>query len=152
MPSVDRRIGLLVIALALGIAGCSREYVVGSIVVSDPWSRATPPGGSVGAGYMKISNHSARAIRLLGGSTDVAEKVEIHAMTVVDGVMRMRPLADGLEIPADGAIELKPSGMHLMLIGLKRALAEGEEVPLTLNFDGHASVLIDLRVEKLGGS
>jgi hypothetical protein len=138
--------------LLLGVAACSRDFASGKITVTEPWTRATPPGASVGAGYMTIANDGARPVRLLGGETPVAEKVEVHAMSMDGGVMRMRPLTNGLEVPAGGEVELKPGGMHLMLIGMKRPLIEGESVAITLVFDGGVRLDAVLSVEGIGGT
>lgn len=143
-------------ALAFGtsilLAGISaaHEYVAGPLKIVHPWSRATPPGATVGAGYMKIINQGATPIRFLGGSTSAAQRVEIHTMIVDGGVMRMRPVTGGLVVPAGGQVALKPGGAHLMLIGLKKPLVEEDMVPLTLMFDGGVTVDVDLYIESMG--
>jgi copper(I)-binding protein len=91
-------------------------------------------------------------VRVLGAESEIADKVEIHAMSMDGGVMRMRPLTDGLDVPAGGQVELKPSGMHLMLIGLKRPLVESETIAITLLFDGGVRLEAKLTVEALGGT
>lgn len=142
---------LLAAALVIWVAACSPATPVNSVQIVEPWTRATPPGAGVGAGYMKIINGTAKAVRLLGAQTAAAERVEIHAMSIDGGVMRMRPLAEGLEVPAGGEVELTPSGMHLMLIGLKRPLVEGETLAITLQFDGDVRVEAGFTVEGIGG-
>ena len=142
---------LAVAALLVLSASCSPSPREAGVRIVEPWTRATPPGAGVGAGYMTIANGTATPVRLLGGETEVAEKVEVHAMSMDGGVMRMRPLAEGLDVPAGGEVALKPSGMHLMLIGLKRPLVEGETVAMTLLFDGGARVETELPVEGIGG-
>ena len=139
-------------AFAMTAGALSHEYAAGQIKVFHPWSRATAPGAGTAAGYMKIINQGAKPIRLLGGSTVAAAKVEIHAMSMDGGVMRMRPIGDGLVVPAGGQIELKPGGLHLMLIGLKHPLVEEEFEPLTLNFDGGVNVNIELYIESMGAA
>ena len=121
------------------------------IVVTDSWTMATPPGAAVGVGYMTISNQGAAAVRLMGGETTAAERVEVHNMSMDGGVMTMRPVDGGLEIPTGGAVELKRGGLHLMLIGLKAPLTEGGSVPLTLVFDNGARVDATLGVRAMGG-
>lgn len=143
-----RAIALLVILLA----ACSPPAPEDGVRIVDPWTRATPPGASVGGGYMSIANGTAKSVRVLGAESDVAGKVEIHAMSMEGGVMRMRPLAGGLEVPAFGEVALKPSGMHLMLIGLKRPLVEGETAAVTLLLDGGVRLDATLKVEALGGT
>lgn len=136
--------------VTLSAAGCSPRE--GGLRIIDPWTRATPPGASVGAGYMTIANGGAKPVRLISADSVVAERVEIHAMSMEGGVMRMRPLSDGLDVPAGGEVELKPSGMHLMMIGMKRPLIEGETVAIVLVFDGGVRLEAKLSVEGIGGT
>jgi copper(I)-binding protein len=137
---------------AMTATALSHEYVSGQIKVVHPWARATAPGATTGVGYMKIINQGATPIRLLGGSTPAATAVEIHAMSMDGGVMRMRPVGEGLVVPARGQIELKPGSIHLMLIGLKHPLVEEDLEPLTLNFDGGVRVNIELYIESMGAA
>lgn len=141
----------LALVLVLALAGCAREYTAGDLVVAEPWGRATPPGAKVGAAYMTIRNAGAHAIRLQGGATPLAQSVEIHTMSVDKGVMRMRPAPAGVEVPAHGSISLTPGGIHLMLVGLKRPLVEGETAPLTLVFDGDVKVRLELKIKGVAG-
>lgn len=133
-------------ALLMGFAAPPLALGAGSssIMVEQPWSRATPSGAKTGAVYMTIDNKSGTADRLTGVSSDVADKLQIHEMKVENGVMHMRQIAGGLSIPADGSIVLKPSGYHVMLIGLKKPLAAGEKFPLTLTLEraGNISVTV----------
>lgn len=137
--------------VSVPMLACSRQFTAGAITVVEPWSRATPGGAAVGAAYMVIKNNGGTAIKLVGGATSAADRVEVHTMTMEGDVMRMRPVVDGLEIPAGGAIELKPGANHLMLIGLKKKLTEGESIPLTLTFEPAASVDVEVMVEAAGG-
>lgn len=144
---------LRALAVFIGVAvlsGCS-PGPSGALTVSDAWAPATPPGVPVGAGYLKITNGTAKAVRLTGGSSAAAERVEIHSMSMDGGVMRMRPITEGVEVPAGGSIELSPGGMHLMLAGLKAPLTDGATVPLTLSFDGAEAVAVQLMVKAPGG-
>src|SRR5690349_24842572 len=85
------------IAMALSVAQ-GRDYHVGSLDIAGPWSRATPKGASVAAGYMTIKNNGTAPDRLIGGSSDAAAKFELHQMSMANGVMKMRPIKSGLEI------------------------------------------------------
>jgi len=143
---------LLVAALAATALGaCSREFTEGTITVVEPWARATADGTAVGAAYMTVKNTGAAPITLVGGSTSAADTVEVHTMTMEGDIMRMRPVSDGLAIPPGGAIELKPGGNHLMLIGLKKKLSEGESVPLALTFEPAATITVEVAVKAAGG-
>jgi len=117
------------------------------VEVQNPWSRATPPGTKIGAGYMTIRNKAAAADRLVGASSPAAARVETH-VTVKDGeIFRMREVK-GYEIPANGSFELKPGGAHLMLVDIRQPLKEGDRVPLTLRFAKAGEVKVELKVQK----
>ena len=98
---------------------------------------------------MTISNRSRNADRLVSATSPAAQKVEIHSMTMDGGIMRMRPVPDGLPVTAGGKLELKPGGFHIMLIGLKAPLALGSSVPLTLRFAKAGTVTVQLKVERV---
>src|SRR5215470_2381265 len=105
-----------VIALALiliATRAVAEEYKLGSLEIIDPWSRATPKGAKVAAGYVKIHNAGAVADRLIAASSEAAARVEIHEMATDHGVMRMRPVGGGVEIRPGETVELQPSGFHL---------------------------------------
>jgi len=117
--------------------------------VDGPWLRETAPGARTGAGYGLFVNGGTAEDRLLGGSTPIADRIEVHSMTMDGGVMRMRPVSGGLAIPAGGRIALKPGGYHLMLIGLKQPLRRGAMVPVTLDFAKAGSLKLSFRVESI---
>ena len=118
--------------------------------VEDPWTRATPPGAKVGAGYMKITGSGA-ADRLVAASSPAAAKVELHVTEKKGDVMRMREVK-AYDIPAKGSFELAPGGAHLMLVDLKAPFKEGAKVPLTLRFEKAGEVKVELQVRALGAS
>lgn len=122
----------------------------GSLTIEAPWSRATPSGAKVAGGYLKITNTGAETDRLTGGSLPRAGRVEIHEMSVTDGVMRMRPLSSGLEIKAGETVELKPGGLHLMFMDLTAGLKNGESVKGTLVFEKAGTVDVTFRVAPAG--
>ena len=136
-------------ALAAGSA-LAQQFVTGDITVEKPWARATPKGAAVAAGYLTIRNRGAVADKLTGGSADFASAVEVHEMSMNGGVMTMRQLAGGLEIPAKGAVSLTPSGYHLMFQGLRRQLTKGETVKATLTFEHAGSLQIEFPVGDVG--
>lgn len=118
----------------------------GEIAVTSAWTRATLPGAKVAGGFAMISNSGGADDRLVGVSSPVAAKSELHTMKMVDDVMVMRPMESGLTIPAGGSAELKPGGDHLMLMGLTEALKEGEMVPVTLKFESGSEISVELMV------
>src|SRR5262249_16574357 len=122
--------------VALCVAGQVRaaEYKVGSIEINDPWSRATPKGANIEAGYMRIKNNGTEPARLLGGPTDISTGVQLHEMTMDKGVAKMREMKAGIEIKPGQTVELKPGSSDVMFVNLKRQLAKGETVKGTLTF------------------
>jgi len=111
--------------------------------------------GEVGIGtnsavYLRLQNRGGIADRLMGGETSFAEGLEIHESLMVDDVMRMREV-DGLEVPSRGAVELKPGGTHIMLLGLTRSLLEGEQIDLTLRFQRSGDLTITVPVRTGSG-
>ena len=85
------------------------------VQIENPWTRATPPGAKIAAGYMTIRNTSATPDRLIGASSPGAEKVEPHGTVVEDGISKMRPVK-GYDIPANGSFALKP-GQPILIFG-----------------------------------
>ncbi len=102
-----------------------------------------------GAAYMVIRNPGGPEDRLLGASSPAARSVTLHGSEEQDGVVRMTDLPGGLELPADGLIEMAPGGLHVMLMGLDGPLASGDAVPLTLRFES-GPVEFSLPVEVQG--
>jgi copper(I)-binding protein len=123
--------------------------VFSQVQISDAWSRATPPGAKIAAGYLTIRNQGAAADRLIGASSPAAARVEPHVTEKQGEVMRMREVK-GYDVPAKGSYELKPGGAHLMLVDIKRPLKEGDKVPLVLRFQKAGEVKVDLEVKALG--
>ena len=113
-----------------------------------PWTRATPPGAKTGAGFMQLKNAGA-ADRVVGASSPVAGRVEMH-ITVREGdVMKMREVK-GFDVPAKGSFELKPGGAHLMLMDLKRPIKKGDRVPLTLKLEKGGELKLEMTAEEAG--
>jgi hypothetical protein len=148
------RMPALSLALALSLSAApvlAQEVKVGDLTIENPWARATPKGADVGAGYLEIRNDGAAADRLTGGSADFAN-VEIHEMKMENGIMKMRAVTDGLEIPAHGSVKLAPSGYHLMFTGLKRQLVKGQTLKATLTFERAGAAAVDFPVQGVGAA
>ncbi len=137
------------LAVAAAPAG-AQEMKAGDLVISQPWSRATPAGAKVAGGYLTIENKGSAPDRLVAGSGDVAGRVEIHEMAMNNGVMTMRPLDKGLMIEPGKTVKLAPGGYHLMLMDLKGPLKQGEKVPVTLEFEKAGKVTLSLDVQGVG--
>ena len=101
--------------------------------------------GSNSAAYMIITNNSSDPDRLTRAESDVAQSTELHKSENVDGVMTMRPV-DAVEIPAGGAAELQPGGIHVMLVGLTRDLKAGEKVQIILEFEKAGKIAVEAEV------
>ena len=126
--------------------------VAGSLAITQAWTRATPPGAATGAGYLTISNSGETSDRLLSVASTQAAIGEIHQMTMVDDRMVMRPVADGLVIPAGGTVVLEPGGLHFMFVQLGAGFVEGSIVTVSLTFEIAGFVEIDLIVYPIGSS
>lgn len=123
----------------------------GNLVIHTPWSRATPKTAKVGAGYVKIDNTGETADRLLKVETTIAGHAEIHEMKMTDGVMKMRALPGGVEIPAGGSITLKPGGNHIMFMKLAAPIKKGKSFKATLTFETAGAVEVTFKTVKIGG-
>jgi copper(I)-binding protein len=131
-------------------ASQKRTYQIGELVIEAPWTRATPGGAQVAGGYVKITNRGTAADRLIGGTLSVATSVEVHEMSMADGIMKMRRLETGLEIKSGQTVELKPGGHHIMFMGLREGLKEGMAVKGTLAFEKAGSIEVEFLVAPIG--
>jgi copper(I)-binding protein len=143
----------LFFAFLLSIApAAAHDYKVGDLIIVHPWSRATPAGAKVAAGYVTIHNKGGVPERLVSIASDISDKAEIHEMAVDGkGVMTMRPVAGGIEIPAGGQAVLKPGSFHVMFMGLKRQAAKGERFAATFTFEKAGPVEIEFMVMDMAG-
>jgi periplasmic copper chaperone A len=136
------------LALALGAAFPAGAAAQGMQVV-DAWSRPTPPGMDVGVAYFTIRN-AGRSDRLLRVSSPVAKIAELHVTAMKNGVMKMEGLAS-VDVGSRALVAFEPSGRHVMLMGLKRPLKEGDVFPLTLTFANAGQVQASVRVRGVDG-
>lgn len=147
---VLRTLGVAAVAGALSLPAAARDYKAGAIEVDAPWARAVPKGASVAAGYVTIKNTGTETDRLVEGSTPVAGKIEVHQMTMDNGVMRMRPLGAPLEIKPGETVELKPQALHFMMTGVKQPIEKGKPFKATLVFEKAGPVEVEFSVEAPG--
>jgi periplasmic copper chaperone A len=138
------------LAVLLVAPARAEEVKAGDLVITQAWSRATPGGAKVGGGYLTIENKGSAPDRLIGGSADIADKVQVHEMAMNSGVMTMRPLDKGLVIEPGKTIKLAPGGYHLMLFDLKSPLKQGDKLPVTLEFERAGKVTLSLDVQSIG--
>jgi len=149
--SLRRNLLLAAIALcACGGVASAQTYNIGSLKIEQPWTRATPGGAKVGAGYMKITNTGKEPDRLVGGTLPQAGRFEVHEMAMAGGVMQMREIAGGLEIAPGKTVELKPGGYHVMFMDLHDPLKQGDKLKGQLRFQKAGTVDVEYRVEGVG--
>lgn len=127
-------------------------FKVGDLTVASPWTRATPGGAKVAGGYLKVTNNGKSPDRLVKATASIADRMEIHEMSMVDGVMKMRPLANGLTIKPGETVELKPGGFHLMFMDIKQPLKQGEVVKATLTFEKAGTLEVPFNVNAVGAT
>jgi copper(I)-binding protein len=149
---------LLTLAMAFGLAlsttapASAHDYRLGSLEISQPWTRATPATAQTGGGFLTITNKGTTPDRLIAARSPASNKVEVHEMKMDGNVMKMRELEKGLEIPAGATVMLKPGGYHIMFMGLKAPLAKDAKVPVTLVFEKAGSIDVELKVEAIGAA
>lgn len=137
---------LLLLAALAAAPAAAHGYGAGDVRVRHPWTRPTPPGATVAAGYLEIRNSGRTPDRLTGASSSAAAAVEMHVMTREGDVVRMREVRN-IEVPGRQRFVLDPKGSHLMLVGLKKPLAKGERVPLVLRFERAGEISVELEVQ-----
>ena len=136
------------ISLIYGIASLNAEPISHkNLMIQDVWSRATP--AINGAVYLSIFNHGPKLDRIISVQTDIAKKAEIHVHSVENGIMKMKKIS-GVEISSGEPAVFKPGGTHIMLIGLKHSLHEGDRFLITLEFQNAGKVDVDVVVGRLG--
>ncbi|MGL5445923.1 MAG: copper chaperone PCu(A)C [Rhabdaerophilum sp.] len=128
------------------------EFQAGDLIIKSPWSRATPSGARVAGGYFVIENKGTQPDRLVAANVEVAGRVEIHTMTLQDGVMRMRSVSGGVEIRPGENVVFQPSGLHLMWLDLARTPKMGDVLNGGLTFEKAGNVAVQFRVAQLGAT
>jgi len=135
-------------SLGLGFSVHAQEAKVGNIKIENAYTRSTVPGQQVAGGFMKIENKGG-VDQLISASSPVAGEVQLHEMAMEGNVMKMRQVKD-ITVPAGGAVELKPGGLHLMFMNIKAPLAAGETVPVKLKFAKAGEVEVKMPVNAMG--
>lgn len=140
---------VLAAGLALvSVSAAAHSYQSQNITIDHPWSRATPKGAQVGAGYLSIENTGA-ADRLISAECACSASTEIHMMKRDGDIMQMHQMADGLVIPANDTYQLQPGGVHLMFIGLKYQLITEQSIKVRLTFERAGSMDVEFKVAPL---
>jgi copper(I)-binding protein len=125
-------------------------HSAGTVEITKAWLRATPPSAMAAGGYLEITNNTSADDTLVGVEFSQAGKSEIHEMKMNGGVMKMRPLKQGIKIPAGETISLKPGGFHLMFMGMKSQLKDGQNYRVKLTFTHSGAMEIDFPVLSMG--
>ncbi|MGB1011703.1 MAG: copper chaperone PCu(A)C [Thiolinea sp.] len=128
------------------------EYRLGHLQITDPYTRTTPPMAAVAGGFMTVTNNGTESDTFLGGSAGFVEAVEIHEMSMADGIMKMRRLENGLQIAPNETVELKPGGYHLMLIKPSEPMKEGDKHKITLSFKQAGDIEVELEVKDISAT
>jgi periplasmic copper chaperone A len=131
------------ITLALALLCAAPSWAEDLVRVDAPWARATILASRPGAAYLTLT--SAGGDRLVAIGTPVADQVMLHATDQVEGISRMSHL-ETLELPPGQAVTLAPGGMHLMLMGLREKLVEGESFPLKLRFEAAGEISVEVPI------
>jgi copper(I)-binding protein len=139
-------------AACVATGAAAHEYKVGAIDIGHPWSRPTPKDANIAGGYLTITNKGKTADRLIGGSSPVANQIEVHEIVDVDGMAKTRPVANGIEIKPGKTVELKPGALRIVLLGLKEPLQVGQKIKGTLVFEKAGPVEIIYNVEENAGA
>jgi copper(I)-binding protein len=142
---------LTLLLAGIGVAS-AHGYKLGTLEIGHPWARATPATAPTGGGFLSLKNTGTTPDRLLSASSPVAASIQIHEMKMEGNVMRMRELDGPLEIKPGETVTLAPGGMHLMMMGLKSPLKQGERVPLTLVFEKAGKIDVELMVMPIGAT
>jgi copper(I)-binding protein len=133
-------------------AAAAQEFKAGPLEIDHPWSRATPKGAKVGAGYLTIKNTGAEPDRLVSATSPAAGKLEFHEMSMDKGVMKMRPVPEGIEIKPGETVELKPSAFHIMIMDLKQPIERGKSFKASLKFEKAGPVEVEFTVVAPGAT
>jgi len=141
-------LALALTAAALVSFALKADGAAGVIVVVEAWARATPPGATTGAVYVTIENRGGAADRLLSVKSPAAGAAMLHETIEESGVSKMRETDGG--IAPGAALEMKPGGAHIMLIGLTGPLKEGDTISVTLDFEKAGDMTVDAKVAGIG--
>ncbi len=118
------------------------------IEVQAAYIRETIPGNTISSAYFTLINHTKQAIKLVSVSSDISPRIEIHAHTMTEGMMKMEKI-DAISVNANAQVLLQPYGLHLMIFGLKQPLQAGHKIKFTLHFAQHKSIDVTMPVQSL---
>ena len=141
------------VVLLLLLLSCGPTHAQASgqttIVVERPWARATPAGARTGVVYVTLINNGSSSDSLVSAATPVADQVQFHSATEENGVSRMREMRT-VDVTPGAKVAFSPGGLHIMVVGLKQPLKEGQTFPLTLTFEKAGKIDVTVPIEKVG--
>ncbi len=145
-----KKVLILIVSLVLiatALVACQQKPEGPQIEISGVWGRPSPMVAGNGAAYMLIENTGAEDDKVIGAWSDVSENVEIHDMTMEDGVMKMFHV-ESYDVPAGGSVELAPGGKHVMFIGLYEKLEVGQIVTIELEFEKSGKITVEAEIRE----
>lgn len=145
-----KKLVYLIAVLLAASAAAAEDYTVGDIRIERAASHAMVSGARVGDGYLTITNKSDQPDRLVAATSDRARSVQLHEMSIDNGIMVMRELKGGLDIPAGQTITLEPH-YHLMFMDVEKPFKQGEEVDATLTFEKAGRIEVRFAVGRIAG-
>lgn len=138
----------LALAAAAAILTFPAAAVAGQMIFGDPYARTTRPNAPVAAAFMTITNRTGQNDRLIAASSDIAERVELHTHLIdANGVARMVEVEDGFAIPANGSHTLARGGDHVMFMGVKKPLEDGDMIPVTFTFEVMGDITVNIPID-----
>ncbi|GGA80487.1 transporter [Neiella marina] len=141
---IKRAALLLMSSMATWASACE-------IKVEDAYVRAAIPGVPNTAAFLSIVSACQEPVSLVGGQTELANRLELHTHVHQDGMMKMRQV-DAIVVPANGAVQLKPGGYHLMMMGIDSAINDKTSIPILLTFSNGQQLSIDAPLKDLKSS
>jgi hypothetical protein len=139
-------VSMLFVGALNGAPAQAQEVKLGDLVISQPWSRSAPRGAEVATAYLTIENKGTAADRLLGGSAEIAEKIQIEQIGMAGGAMTLQTVEGGLAIAPGEKVVLAPGGYRLALLKLKSPMKKGTKVSMTLQFEKAGPVTVPFDV------
>jgi len=142
-----KRLTLMVCAVTYTLLFSINSFA-SELEISKYYIRATPPHAKTSAAFFTLTNNTDKNIKLVAVNSDIAEQVQIHTNLNQDGLMKMRQV-DAIMIEANSSRSFQPGGYHVMFLGLKNDLIEGQNIVLTLYFDNGDQIEVDTPVQKI---
>ncbi len=146
MRLFSRFISIVVLSFAFLSSAIAHEYEVGDLLISHPIIPLPAKGSPVSAGYVEIHNNGTEDEVLLNVSSSFSKKSQIHTMIVVDEIAKMRPVKDGIVIPAGGMVKLEQGGLHFMFLKLSEKLEKGQLKDVVLMFKNAGDIRVGMIV------